>query len=90
MADMNDRHEWQKQSRSRHGLGLVSSRHDTPTPTARRGEASERARVCGTPFSFYQLHKWSTIGPPFKLVKILIDFQCGIESLAFILWTINS
>jgi hypothetical protein len=24
---------------------------------------------------------------PFKLVKILIGFQCGIESLAFILWT---
>jgi hypothetical protein len=58
------------------GLGL-----DTPTPT----RAS--ARACGTPFSFYQLHKWSTIGPPFKLVKILIGFQCGIESLTFILWT---
>jgi hypothetical protein len=32
-----------------------------------------------------------TSGPPlvhpFKLVKILIGFQCGIESLAFILWT---
>jgi hypothetical protein len=70
---------------------LDSTRHDTPTPTptptARRGEASERARARGTPFSFYQLHKWSTIGPPFKLVKILIGFQCGIESLAFILWT---
>jgi hypothetical protein len=26
-------------------------------------------------------------GPPFKLVKILIGFKCGIESLAFILWT---
>jgi hypothetical protein len=48
------------------------------------GEASERARARGTPFSFYQLHKWSTIGPPFKLVKILIGFQCGIESLTFI------
>jgi hypothetical protein len=57
------------------GLGL---------DTTRRGE---RARVCGMPFSFYQLHKWSTVGPPFKLVKILIDFQCGIEFLAFILWT---
>jgi hypothetical protein len=54
---------------------------------SRPGEASERARACGTPFSFYQLHKWSTIGLPFKLVKILIGFQCGIESLAFILWT---
>jgi hypothetical protein len=88
MTDMNDKNS--------HGLGtvsvsvssrLVSTRHDTPKPTPRRGEVSERARACGTPFSFYQLHKWSTIGPPFKLVKILIDFQCGIESLAFILWT---
>jgi hypothetical protein len=60
----------------------VSTRHGTAT--ARRGE---RARACGTPFSFYQLHKWSTVSPPFKLVKILIGFQCGIESLAFILWT---
>jgi hypothetical protein len=53
--------------------------------TARRGERA-RARVA-RPFSFYQLHKWSTVGPPFKLVKILIGFQCGIESLTFILWT---
>jgi hypothetical protein len=60
-----------------HGLGL-------DTPRLGRGE---RAHARGTPFSFYQLHKWSTLGPPFKLVKILIDFQCGIESLAFILWT---
>jgi hypothetical protein len=48
------------------------------------------ARACGTPFSFYQLHKWSTVGPPFKLVKILIDFQCGIDSLAFICGPFNS
>jgi hypothetical protein len=75
MTDMND-----KNYASR-------SRHDTPTPTARPGEASERARACGTPFSFYQLHKWYTIGPPFKLVKILIGFQYGIGSLSFILWT---
>jgi hypothetical protein len=74
---MNDRHEWQKQ--------CIRLR-DTTRP--RRGAARRAsARACGTPFSFYQLHKWSTIGPPFKLVKILIDFQCGIESLAFILWT---
>jgi hypothetical protein len=67
-----------------HGLGhgLDMPRH----ATARRGERA-RAPECGTPFSFYQLHKWSTIGPPFKLVKILIGFQCGIESLAFILCT---
>jgi hypothetical protein len=25
------------------------------------GAASERAHACGTPFSFYQLHKWSTL-----------------------------
>jgi hypothetical protein len=55
----------------------------TSSAAARRASA----RACGTPFSFYQLHKWSTVGPPFKLVKILIGFQCGIESLAFILWT---
>jgi hypothetical protein len=54
--------------------------------TARPGEASESARAWHA-FSFYQLHKWSTVGPPFKLVKILIDFQCGIESISFILWT---
>jgi hypothetical protein len=65
-----------------HDHGHVSTRH--ASATARPGLASERARVCGTPFSFYQLHKLSTVGPPFKLVKILIDFQCGIKSLAFI------
>jgi hypothetical protein len=62
--------------------GLDSTRHAHAHGPARRGE---RARACGTPFSFYQLHKWSTIGPPFKLViKILIGFQCGIESLTLI------
>jgi hypothetical protein len=70
-----------------HGLGLGHDTTRLASATARRGEASKRTRACGTPFSFYQLHKWSTVGPPFKLVKILIDFQCGIESLAFILWT---
>jgi hypothetical protein len=59
------------------------SRSQLASGAARRASA----RACGTPFSFYQLHKWSTVGPPFKLVKILIDFQCGLESLAFILWT---
>jgi hypothetical protein len=74
MTDMNDKNSaYASRSRTR----LVSTR-------PRRGE---RAHACGTPFSFYQLHKWSTVGPPFKLVKILIGFQCGIESLAFILWT---
>jgi hypothetical protein len=71
MTDMNDKN-CAYASRSRHA-----------TPTARRGERA-RVRACGTPFSFYQLHKWSTIGPPFKLVKILIGFQHGIGSLAFI------
>jgi hypothetical protein len=63
-------------------------RHDSAS--ARPGEASERARACGTPFSFYQLHKWSTVGPTFKSVKIFIDFQCGIKSLAFICEPFNS
>jgi hypothetical protein len=69
----------------------VSSRH--ATPRLAHGHGSERrasARACGTPFSFYQLHKWSTVGPPFKSVKILIDFQCGIKSLAFICGPFNS
>jgi hypothetical protein len=70
---------------TRHGLGLSLG---LATPRPRPGAARRAsARTCGTPVSFYQLHKWSTVGPPFKLVKILIDFQCGIESLAFILWT---
>jgi hypothetical protein len=72
-----------------HGLGLVATATTTARPRpglARRASA----RACGTPFSFYQLHKWSTVGPPFKLVKILIDFQCGIESLAFIGGPFNS
>jgi hypothetical protein len=56
--------------------GLVSSRHDTPRPGAARPAS---ARACGMPFSFYQLHKWSTIGPPFKLVKILIAFNAGLN-----------
>jgi hypothetical protein len=76
MADKNSAYASRSRTRTRHAHG-----------PARPGEASERARACGTPFSFYQLHKWSTIGAPFKLVKILIGFQCGIESLAFILWT---
>jgi hypothetical protein len=78
-----------EQSRSRSRL---STRHDTTrlasaTAMAWHGKASERARHA---FSFYQLHKWSTVGAPFKLVKILIDFQCRIESLAFICGHFNS
>jgi hypothetical protein len=58
--------------------------HDTHSP-ARRGE---RARV--TPFSLYHIYKWSTVGTPFKSVKILIDFQCDIKSLTFICGPFNS
>jgi hypothetical protein len=77
MTDMNDKNSaYASRSRSR-----SRTRHDTP----RHGEASERARVARpSPFTNF------TSGPPlvpFKLVKILIGFQCGIESLAFILWT---
>jgi hypothetical protein len=68
----------------------VHTRHGHDTPRLGHGPASERTRACGTPFSFYQLHKWSTVGPPFKSVKILIDFQCGIKYLAFICGPFNS
>jgi hypothetical protein len=74
----------------------VSSGHATPRLAhghgpgpAQRGERA-RALACGTPFYFYQLHKWFTVGPPFKSVKILIDFQCGIKSLTFICGPFNS
>jgi hypothetical protein len=63
-----------------------ASRSDAHGP-ARRGD---RERACGTPFSFYQLHKWYTVDPPFKSVKILIDFKCGIKSLAFMCGHFNS
>jgi hypothetical protein len=66
MTDMNDKNSaYASRSRHAHAHG-----------PARRGE---RARARGTPFSFYQLHKWSTIGPPFKLVKILIGFHAGLN-----------
>jgi hypothetical protein len=58
-----------------HGLGLDTPRH--------RHDPGERARArVARPSPFTNF----TSGPPFKLVKILIGFQCGIESLAFILW----
>jgi hypothetical protein len=76
MIDMTDKNSAYA-SRSRHA-----------SPTVRRGER-ERARVA-RPFSFYQLHKWYTVGPTFKSVKILIDFQCGNKSLAFICGPFNS
>jgi hypothetical protein len=83
---MNDKNSaYASRSRSR-----PQPRHASPRHGHGHGPTHEQARACGTPFSFYQLHKWSTVGPPFKLVKILIDFQCRIESLAFICGPFNS
>jgi hypothetical protein len=59
----------------------------TVMPWPQLGEASERARVWHAllllPTS-QVVHRWST------LVKILIDFQYGIKSLAFICGPFNS
>ena len=46
---------------------------------ARLGEASERARACGSPSSSYRLHKWCTRSPPFKSVEILLNSRYGIK-----------
>ena len=46
---------------------------------ARLGEASERARACGSPSSSYRLHKWCTRSPPFKSVEILLNSLYGIK-----------
>jgi hypothetical protein len=61
MTDMNDKNSaYTSRSRSR-------SRHDT---TRHASPRLGHARACGTPFSFYQLHKWSTVGPPFNYLFI--------------------
>jgi hypothetical protein len=76
MADMN----MTKTVHTPHGHGL---------DTARRGaarQASARARVA-RPSPFTNFTSGPPLVHPFKLVKIFIGFQCGIESLAFILWT---
>ena len=46
---------------------------------ARLGEASERARACGSPSFSYRLHKWCTRSPPFKSVEILLNSRYGIK-----------
>ena len=58
-----------------HGHGHGPAR---PGP-ARPGEASERARACGSPSSSYRLHKWCTRSPPFKSVEILLNSRYGIK-----------
>jgi hypothetical protein len=60
----------------------TSHLHVTSRPaSARLGEASERARACGSPSSSYRLHKWCTRGPPFKSVEILLNSRYGIKLL---------
>jgi hypothetical protein len=66
----------------------MNDKNSASRPRPQPGPARHGER--GTPCSFYQLHKWSAVGPPFKSVKILIDFQCGIESLALICGPFNS
>jgi hypothetical protein len=57
-----------------------------------RGEASERARVCGTPVTFIQLHKRCTERLPNKLDGRLLQYPYDISlfPLALNTWTFNS
>jgi len=61
------------------GLGLGHGHGPARPSPARRGEASERARACGSPSSSYRLHKWCTRSPPFKSVEILLNSRYGIK-----------
>jgi hypothetical protein len=61
----------------------------TPPPTARLGE---RARVCGTPISFIQLHKRCSERLPNKLDGRLLQYPYNISlfPLALNTWAFNS
>jgi hypothetical protein len=66
---------------------LVSIRHAHVLSPARRGE---RARVCGMPISFIQLHKRCTERLPHKLDGRLLKYPCTIShfSLALSKWAL--
>jgi len=71
-------------ARARAPPGRPAGRPASPRPRprpgpARPGEASERARACGSPSSSYRLHKWCTRSPPFKSVEILLNSRYGIK-----------
>jgi hypothetical protein len=68
-------HEWQNNSTAPH-VRLDSTHHAHGL-----GEASELARACGIPVFFFQLHRRCTRSPPNKLVRILFNYQCGINHL---------